>query len=109
VRQLAPIRNAVKQKVDNMERLPGYDRWKTAAPDDEPDDDEPDDDEPDDDEGSEMNCPRCKSKRVGQRLDGSVYCRRCGQRWLQMQNGSVIMTPSHDKRGQYGRHRKNVK
>ena len=26
-------------------------------------------------------CPRCKSKRVGLRLNGSKYCARCGQRW----------------------------
>ena len=28
-------------------------------------------------------CPRCGSKRLGMRCDGSRFCRRCGQRWGQ--------------------------
>ena len=40
-------------------------------------------------------CPRCRSKRMLDRLDGSQFCARCGQRVAN--DGRLI--PSHDRRG----------
>lgn len=39
-------------------------------------------------------CPRCKSKRMSRRLDGSRFCARCGQRVAN--DGRLI--PSADRR-----------
>lgn len=39
-------------------------------------------------------CPRCKSSRLAQRLNGEIYCERCGQRWAK--HGLLI--PSFDRR-----------
>ena len=41
-------------------------------------------------------CPRCRSKRVKKRLDGSSFCARCGQRVAK--DGRLI--PSADRRGE---------
>jgi len=41
-------------------------------------------------------CPRCRSVRVKQRLDGSRFCNRCGQRIAR--DGRLI--PSLDRRGE---------
>ena len=41
-------------------------------------------------------CPRCKSKRLQKRLDGSSFCKRCGQRVSS--DGRLI--PSADRRGE---------
>jgi len=49
-------------------------------------------------------CPRCKSERQGQRLDGSRYCKYCGQRWAVIKNSNkgskdiITLMPSFDKR-----------
>ncbi|MBN1282990.1 MAG: hypothetical protein JXA24_04375 [Proteobacteria bacterium] len=40
-------------------------------------------------------CPRCKSSRLQRRLDGSSFCKRCGQRVAS--DGRLI--PSADRRG----------
>ena len=49
------------------------------------------------------SCPRCKSKRLGDRLDGSHYCKRCGQRWYVVRAWGTekekdALLPSYDKR-----------
>jgi len=45
---------------------------------------------------SKPKCPRCRSKRVRNRLDGSRFCARCGQRVAK--DGRLI--PSADRRGE---------
>ena len=42
-------------------------------------------------------CPRCTWKKKGYRLDGSMWCLRCGQRW----DKYYRLVPSADKR-KYG-------
>jgi|GEM_PF-4385111 len=44
---------------------------------------------------AKAGCPRCRSKRMRRRLDGSRYCGRCGQRIAP--DGRLI--PSADRRG----------
>ena len=39
-------------------------------------------------------CPRCASKKRGYRLNGDMWCRRCGQRW----DKNYKLIPSADRR-----------
>ena len=47
-----------------------------------------------------MRCKRCGSKRTGSRLDGSTYCKRCGQRYEI--NGDLIPSADRRKHGEHG-------